>query len=470
MEEDRVEDKQVPEAGENEEKTEKTAEPKADIVADAVRRAKDLLRRRRPQVAAVLLFLFVALLFRSWYVPRRIEGEALRAFDAGDYVAAVAAYRSLLERNEARHDAYAPMGRALEELGADEDAAEAYSLYLTKYPNDDAMLLRMGNLLLRMKRHEDARIYLERAAVRMPEQPDVLYALAEAYDAVGEAEKAKDLYADYLDKAPEDPEKLILASRALFRKGEYEKALAGFSSADVLLPSDDRRAYHGMNAARDMLGWPTDAGMTVTPGDAIGDLRLHASSEEVAAAWGEPAKRAVEGEYEVWGYGEGSEALEVFVYFENGSVIEIATRARRHRTSDGLGVSNFMEPKHAERFRRWEDASTQPPTYRYILRDGGLAFYSGEQPIAIIFDGDFPLSEATGHVWVRADGEEERIAPYGVASLSGSRGDETTFAVSGDGDTSFDARPDQVSSGAASADASSASGDALSGQPASADR
>ena len=81
-------------------------------------------------------------------------------------------------------------------------------------------------------------------------------------------------------------------------------------------------------------------------------------------------------------------------------MIEIATKSKAHRTSDGLGLSNFLEPKYSDRFDRWIDGEGDSSSFRFILKGGGLALYSSVgDPIAVVYSGDVPMSVEIGKGW-----------------------------------------------------------------------
>jgi tetratricopeptide (TPR) repeat protein len=298
-----------------------------------------------------------------------------------------------------RSDVHYRIAYSLEALGDDEEAARAYSRHLEYDPSDVEATRRRGACYMRLGKYEEALDSYSTVLEQLPKDADALYASGNIYEYTGDQEKSASAYVDYVETGEKNPEALITASRALVRLGFHKEGLAGFTLADSLLPSGDKRAFHGMNAARGMMGWPTDEGVMIVPGEAVGAVKLGGTSGDVLSAWGRPLERVVEGEHALWGYGEHPGSLDILVYFENGSVIEISTGAETHRTSDGLGIANFLDPKYASRFDRWVDTNNAPPVHRYILREGGLAFYSGKTPAAVVFSGEFPLSEPAGFEW-----------------------------------------------------------------------
>lgn len=203
-----------------------------------------------------------------------------------------------------------------------------------------------------------------------------------------------------------DADSLLDAGRALMKSGRYREALDIFERAASFIAPGDMRAYHAVNAAKNMLGWPTDASLVITPGVSIGSMRLGMSRAEALAAWGDTPYKVNEDGYSVWNYTGASRKLEGTVFFDAEGVIEIVVIATKHSTADGLGLLNFREPKYLDRFVRVRDEDSNPYIYRYTLNDGGLAFYTGvptapNRPRAVVYSGRRPLSEYLGARWMR---------------------------------------------------------------------
>jgi tetratricopeptide (TPR) repeat protein len=285
-------------------------------------------------------------------------------------------------------------------LGRYIEAVDSYAVHLENNPWDTEALMRLGNIYMRFDMYDDALLLFEEAAERLPDALDVEYALSVVYERVGRSEKAAEGYVRLTGSdAVRDPEMLINSARALMKLGRYGDALDGFIRADELLPESDKRAFHGMNAAKVMLGWPTDDSMVMTPGQSIGGIRIGETSSDVLGELGKPIDFVIEGEHELWLYRAGEEDVSTYVFFQEGQVIEMATKSKLYRTADGLGLKNFLEPQNADRFDRWIDDDDEPAAYRYILKGGGLALYSIDEPIAVIYSGDIPLSTEEGRKW-----------------------------------------------------------------------
>ncbi|MDR1885957.1 MAG: tetratricopeptide repeat protein [Synergistaceae bacterium] len=356
---------------------------------------------RTVAVIAAMLLVSAAIQYNTNYiVPGRIIATAAESFEMGNYAAAVDKYREALSMKPGIEGVYYRLAYSSEMLGRYVDAIDSYAAHLENNPWDTEALVRLGSIYLRLDMYGDAMLLYEEAAQRVPDDPDVRYALSIAYERLGRSEKAAESYVWLTgSRVVTDPEVLISSSRALMKLGQYVDALDGFSKANDLLPPDDKRAFHGMNAAKSMLGWPTDDAVVMVPGESIGNIRIGSVSPDVAGVWGKPVEYVKEGEHELWSYGTSAEELSTYVFFEDGRVVEIATKSKSHRTADGLGLSNFMEPKYADRFDRWTGEAEGGSSYRYILKGGGLALYSADEMIAVIFSGDVPLSTESGGEW-----------------------------------------------------------------------
>ncbi|MDR3332873.1 MAG: tetratricopeptide repeat protein [Synergistaceae bacterium] len=360
--------------------------------------------KRTLLLVAASLFLALALVggllyHRSLEASQRVLEEAAACFERGDYVIAMEKYSEALKMRPGTGEIFYRMAYSYEMLGRYADAVDSYAAHLENNPWDTEALVRLGGIYLRLGMYNDAVLLYEEAAERIPDDPDVRYALSVLYERLGRDEKAAESYVWLTESnVVTDPEVLISSARALMKLGQYVEALDGFTKANEFLPDDDKRAFHGMNAAKSMMGWPTDDAVVVTPGESIGNIKIGASSPDILSVWGKPVDRVAEGEHELWTYGTSSEELSTYVFFQDGRVLEIATRSKSHRTSDGLGLGNFMDPKYSERFDRWV-AGDDEEVYRYILKGGGLALYSEDGATAVIYRGDVPLSTEKGRRW-----------------------------------------------------------------------
>ena len=359
-------------------------------------------------VVAVIIIIAISgtYYYRDNVMPEKLLRSAERSFEEGDYGAALENYRRVLALKPQRRDELFKMGYSMERQGDDAGAIDAYVAHLRNEPDYKDSLFRLGTLYFNRGMFREARGTLLKAkAHEVPASAD--YMLGVATETLGDPESAYENYIEAMRRSEGDAELLYASSRALMRLGYYRDALEGFTEMGRNAVSGDMRAFHASNAAKAMLGWPTDPALVIAPGSAIGSVAIGISSSDLIADsnWGPPQEKVSEGEHSVGGYGGSPEAPETFVYMENDAVIERVTSGKGFKTEDGLGIANFMEPKYAGRFEKWMarvgDATT---LYRYILKEGGLAFFlSGDNSSLVVYSGDMPLSRLDGSEWEKIE-------------------------------------------------------------------
>lgn len=344
-----------------------------------------------------------------WYYRNNILPEVLfqtadRHFRAGEFEEAVVQYRKVFRLKPERRDTLLRMGQALERQGKDSEAIFAYERHLETRPKDADTLILLGELYLRMGRHEDALGPLERASRLVPKRGEVRYLLGRVYGHLGSDERAAENYTKAIDSNVRDVELLLSASKSLMKLGRYREALRGFTRAGDFAASDDKRPLHSINAAKGMLGWPTDPAVIIKPGESLGALALGASADALFSLFGVPSKREHDGNYEVLSYGESAEKPSLVVWLDENGVAQIESRLSRYKTAEGLGIANFLDPKYKDAFVRWGDSDLQEPGFRYILKGGGLALYSsGAQRAAVVYRGELPLNDRDDSFWRRLE-------------------------------------------------------------------
>ncbi|MDL2263471.1 tetratricopeptide repeat protein [Synergistaceae bacterium OttesenSCG-928-I11] len=360
-------------------------------------------------LACVLLVVFF-LLGRSYYrsnvLPDRLYQSASEHFEREEYEAAAREYEQAdaLQSKKSSDDVHYRRAYAYERVGKYEEAAAAYVRHLAEHSGDMRAVASLGKIYYSLGRSEDALPYLERTAEAVSGDAALSLALGRLYEWRSDDVRAADAYADFVALETSDAETLLEVGRFLMKSARYKDALSGFERANGLLASDDKRGYHAVNAAKNMLGWPTDEGMVVTPGASVGNMHLGLTRPEALEAWGKPLHQVDEEGYSVWGYNGTADAPETVVFFDDDGVIEIVTESKKHATSDGLSLANFREVKYADRFLRTRDENADPHLYRYILKGGGLAFYTGDavssdKPRAVVYDGTRPLTEHLDAEW-----------------------------------------------------------------------
>ncbi|MDR0648305.1 MAG: tetratricopeptide repeat protein [Synergistaceae bacterium] len=375
-------------------------------------RAQNGISSLRPEfkiaktVLAVMLLTGGALYYRDSYVPARMFQAADISFEEGDYGEALETYHRALELKPRQTGTHFRIGYSLEKQGDYRGAMDEYAAHLKDEPDDGEALFRLGSLYFDHDMRQDALNVLKRAKeLGAPASAD--YMIGVSLEALGDTKAAREGFVEAIRRSEGDAELLYVSSKALMRLGSYLEALDGFAEMGKFVASGDTRAFHASNAAKAMLGRPTDPSCVIEPGAAFGSVTLGATSRDLIADsnWGPPKEQVSDGEHSVWGYGGGIEAPETLIYMENDAVIEIVSSAKDFKTPDGLGVANFKEPKYAGRFDRWVAQMGEAVTlYRYVLKGGGLAFFAvGDLSSAVVYSGDMPLSRSDGNEWVKME-------------------------------------------------------------------
>jgi tetratricopeptide (TPR) repeat protein len=356
-------------------------------------------------VLAVILLTGGTLYYRDSYLPGRLLETANHSFEEGDYGAAIENYSRAIDIKP-QAGAHFRIGYSMEKQGDYRGAINEYSAHLKEEPDDREALFRLGTLYFERDMPKEALGALKKAK-RLGAPASADYMIGVAAESTGDLEGARESFMEAVRRSEGDAELLYVSSKALMGLGHYLEALGGFTEMGKFIVSGDMRALHASNAAKAMLGWPTDPACVIEPGVAFGSVALGATSRDliVDSHWGSPKQQVADGELSVWGYGGSVEAPETLIYMENDAIIEIVSSAKDFKTPDGLGVTNFKEPKYAGRFDRWvaqmEDAVT---LYRYVLKEGGLAFFAvGDLNSAVVYSGDMPLSRIDGNEWVKIE-------------------------------------------------------------------
>lgn len=348
-----------------------------------------------------------ALHYRSMVMPERTMAAAQKSFADGDYARAARYYERLMKISptdwESSPQFRLDLAESYVRTSRDADAARQYEKYIALSGDRvGEATLALGMIYDRLGRSDDALPALERGIEMTGGDAEALLALGMQYAAHSDDERATSTFINYFKASPKSADALLDVGRYLMRRGMYRDALDGFMAASKLVASDDKRAYHAINAAKDMLGWPRDDEDVITPGQSIGSMRLRITRDEAEDAWGKPLYKVDEGGYSVWAYGGTADEPDTIVYFDEDSVIEIVTMSPAHATTYGLSVANFSHDKFRTRLTRVMDEGSG--TMRYTLRGGGLAFYESkdpkrERPRAVIYNGAVPLTEDVDSVW-----------------------------------------------------------------------
>jgi tetratricopeptide (TPR) repeat protein len=211
------------------------ARPEADDREVRLERAVMLMAAERMDDARALLLEILA--------EQPDDGDALRALGYLEYFEgraeeARAAFAALLETGQHVNDALFYLGGIAEQAGDIEQAAQYYSR-IAGGENSVTAQVRLALLMYRMGRPELAINHLELFARRNPgAEIELGAARAELLVRLGLPDDALDVYAEILERHPD--EVAILYSRALLNveSGRVEAALEDFSSVLALRPDD----------------------------------------------------------------------------------------------------------------------------------------------------------------------------------------------------------------------------------------
>ncbi|MEM9386372.1 MAG: tetratricopeptide repeat protein [Pseudomonadota bacterium] len=154
---------------------------------------------------------------------------------AGDYEAALTAYREVAALGEMTSDALSGLVTALVELERPEEALSELETYLKEHPDDFAGLTLQGQVLSRTQRMDEAREVLERSlAVRNDVWPTYrdLISVNVALNDVGAAIEVADRG---LAVAPENTQLRVIKAQLLEREEAYLAAIAEY---ETLLGTD----------------------------------------------------------------------------------------------------------------------------------------------------------------------------------------------------------------------------------------
>lgn len=371
-------------------------------------------RRTLITAAAVIIMILIGAAGYKYYdiflLPGKLIDDTEMLIDKGEYETAVSVY----ERAAALKDPPKPsdalmlkIADAYERIGRYESAASLFKTYIDEKGGPSGapdIAEHLADVYITIGDNEAGRKVFAEISNDVSGDVKLWHELAIMYEYELDDASAAVAYRRMIDLEPKSADEYLDAGRCFMRIGEHWEALAAFEVSEELAASDDKRPYHAVKAAKDMLGWPTDAAMVITPGMSLGHLNLGMTREQALEAWGKPLYKIDEVGYSVWGYSAGKGVHETLVYFDDTSVIEIVTESKAHATVDGLSLANFQEPKYRYRFTTMRDINSDDGIYRYTLVGGGLAFYVGDptnrdRVRAVIYGGASPMAEHFGAQW-----------------------------------------------------------------------
>ncbi|MDD4159431.1 MAG: tetratricopeptide repeat protein [Synergistaceae bacterium] len=335
-------------------------------------------------IAALILTLFLGGSF--WYyrtsvLPEKYYQRAASQFKHENYAEAYLLYEKVLKLRPERKNILYQMALCLEKTGKIDEAIRDYEKHLETIPGDGKALIRIGWLYTQKNNFEKGLPALKEGAAKLKDP----YAWALLSEAAIKS-KNSEMAVQALSKQTElfkEPEQVLTCSKMLMDLGAWKNALKGYERFSALAP-DDRRGIHGANAAKTMLGWPTDPSIIIKPGRSIGMIEIGDTKEEVKSKLGSPeakefpkvgGKSIISEDYaEIWTYSKTMPQRGLRIIFINGKVREAETRSGEYRTETGLGLTNFLLSKNADRLERRN--AEEGKAVMCLVKGGGLTFYA----------------------------------------------------------------------------------------------
>lgn len=336
-------------------------------------------------IAALILIIFLGgslWYYRTSVLPEKYFQKASAHFKQEEYSEAYILYEKVLKLRPERKNILYQMAFCLEKTGRIDEAIARYEEHLKTIPGDGKALLRMGWLYIQKNDDTGKGLAALKEGAAKLKDPYAWALVSEAALKSKDYETAVEALVKEIELFKE-PEQVLTCSKMLMGLGAWEKALKGYERFSELAP-DDKRGIHGANAAKAMLGRPTDPRLVIRPGISIGPVRIGDTKDEVRDKLGAPeAKefRKVGGKSilsddtaEIWTYSRTMPGRGLRVIFINGKVREVEARSGEYKTETGLGLTNFLLAKNSSRLewrKEGEDKSVV-----CLVKGGGLTFYA----------------------------------------------------------------------------------------------
>lgn len=335
-------------------------------------------------IAALMLIVFLGgslWYYRTSVLPEKYYQRATAQFKLENYSEAYLLYEKVLRLRPERKNILYQMAFCLEKTGRTDEAISHYEEHLKILPGDGKALIRSGWLYTQKNNFEKGLPTLREGAAKLKDP----YAWTLVSDAAIKSNNNETaVYA--LVKQTElfnEPEQVLTCSKMLMDLGAWKEALKGYERFSGLVP-DDKRGIHGADAAKAMLGWPTDPRLVVRPGRSIGIIEIGDTKEVVKSKLGAPEIKEfkkVGGETiladdyaEIWTYSKTMPKRGLRIIFINGKVREAEARSGEYKTETGLGLTNFLLPKNADRLEWRKEGESKSVVC--LVKGGGLTFYA----------------------------------------------------------------------------------------------
>lgn len=149
--------------------------------------------------------------------------------------------RHALEVTEGNYIAETILGNTLEDQSRDEEAIAQYLDASKVFPDYFVPFSRLGILMERSGRMDEAISYYARALTLNSRLPGIQLSLGQAIQAKGQLEQATQLYLDVLDRFPQDARAMFLTGSAYEAAGDSTKARGFYERASRI---DDQYSQH----------------------------------------------------------------------------------------------------------------------------------------------------------------------------------------------------------------------------------
>lgn len=240
-------------------------------------------------IAALILIIFLGgslWYYRTSVLPEKYFQKASAHFKQEEYSEAYILYEKVLKLRPERKNILYQMAFCLEKTGRIDEAIARYEEHLKTIPGDGKALLRMGWLYIQKNDDTGKGLAALKEGAAKLKDPYAWALVSEAALKSKDYETAVEALVKEIELFKE-PEQVLTCSKMLMGLGAWEEALKGYERFSELAP-DDKRGIHGANAAKAMLGRPTDPRLVIRPGISIGPVRIGDTKDEVRDKLGAP--------------------------------------------------------------------------------------------------------------------------------------------------------------------------------------
>lgn len=353
-----------------------------------------LKKEPRPPVPRSIFFIIATIFIIAflggsvWYyrasvLPEKYYQNATVLFNAGKFSEAGVLYEKVLKLRPERKGVLYQIALCFEKTGRIDEALVRYEEHIKLMPSDGKALLQAGWLYSEKGDYEKGVALLKNGAKKLKD-PLAWALLSDAAIKFGDRDTAVEALSKQTELLKE-PEKIIICSKMLMGFQAWEEALSGYQRFTKLSPKD-KRGIHGENAAKIMLGYPTNPNFVIIPGKSIGNVHLGAAKEEVKTVFGSPdakefitvgGKSLSAGAHaEIWTYRKSMNGNGLRIIFLNDKVREVEARSIEYKTENGVGLSNFLLAKNTDKLEWRREASNK--ALLCMIKGGGLTFYAAK--------------------------------------------------------------------------------------------